>query len=106
MVKADCPLEVANTENKLSTSTDPTAVDILLLFDVLINGLLKAILPKPSAESVTLLFEPVLVVKSKGCPDIVNWPPLAWKIGFALPPIVKFPDESSAKTTFVVPAPL
>ena len=105
IVKADWPLEVAKTENKLSTSTDPTAVDMLLLFDVLINGLLKAILPNPSAESVTLLLELVLVVKSKGCPVIVNWPPKAWKIGFALPPMVRFPEESSAKTTFDVPAP-
>ena len=105
IVKADCPLEVAKIENKPSTSTDPTALGILLLFDVLINGLLKAILPNPSAESVTLPLEPVLVVSNKGCPDIVNWPPLAWKIGFALPPIVKFPEESKAKTTFDVPAP-
>jgi hypothetical protein len=77
MVKADWPLEVAKTENKLSTSTEPTAVGILLLFDVLINGLLRAILPNPSAESVTLLFDPALVVNSRGWPEIVNCPPEA-----------------------------
>ncbi len=47
---------------------------------------------------------PALVVRSKGWPEIVNWPPLAWKVGLAVPPMVRFPDESSARITLVVPA--
>ena len=47
---------------------------------------------------------PALVVSISDCPDSENCPPLAWKVGLALPPMVKLPEEFKAKTTFVCPA--
>ena len=48
IVKADWPDWEASIEKLSSTSTEPTAEAILLLSDVLVNGFVRSILPKPS----------------------------------------------------------
>ena len=105
IVRPDWPLEVAKIANKPSTSTAPAAEVMLLLIDVLTSGLSRAILPVPSGARVILELLPALVVSTKGCPETVNWPPVAWNVGLAVPPMLKFPFESKANTTLFVPAP-
>ena len=104
-MKADCPEEVALTAKRSSTVTAPATVVRVEVRALLINGSRASIFPNPSGFSTMFELLPAVVVKFNTVPERVNCPPLAWKVGVAAPPMVRFPVESSARTTFQVAAP-
>ncbi len=104
-VKADWPEEVASTASISSISTAPLAVVTLLLFVSFWIGLFNKISPLPSGVTLTLPLLPAVVLRLRTFPAKVKLPPVAEKVGLALPPIVKLPLLSRARTTFCCVAP-